>query len=673
MTTKTETLSPAKGTKKLTSRDLFALKMVEDPRISPDGEKILYTLKTFNAEKDEYDTHIEIAPFNGGASRAFTQGKHDGGPRFSPDGKQIAFVRRTEDRANLFVMPADGGEPKQVTWIKNGVGDFSWSPDGKKIAFTSAITEKGLIPEDEKPEEDYYKKYNADVKVIRRMWYKLDGKGFLHDKRAQVFILDLETEKIQQLTSGEHDASSPRFSPDGKWIAFSSNRNPESDYEPYAFIYIVPAQGGEPKNLTPGEYYFGSPSFSPDGKWIAFTGTDEPANFYSNTRIWLIPAQGGKPECLTRTPDLTAGDHSINDLRAFEHGGEPPVWSADGGKLFFSVTDSGKVYLMSYDLKMKKTERHADGNHVVYGWDYSRSTGRLVAAISDGTNPNDIWTLASASAKPERLTDVNGEFLKTFAIGAPERFEAKSKDGTPLEGWILKPPDFQSGKKYPAVLQIHGGPMAMYSWGFFFEFQLLAGAGYVVAYCNPRGSLGYGQPFCEAIRGDWGNLDYLDVMSFFDAALAEGYIDEKRAGVAGGSYGGYMTNWIVGHTDRFKAAVTMRSVTSEFVMFGTSDFGFLSKHDWGAEPWENPEKYAKISPLTYAANVKTPLLILHSENDLRCPMSQAEMLYAFLKKMKKEVEFVRFPDESHDLSRTGKPWHRIFRLDQIVGWFKKHL
>jgi dipeptidyl aminopeptidase/acylaminoacyl peptidase len=670
----TKTLPIPQKTRQLTSHDLAKIKIIEDCKISPDGEKIVFVEKVLNLEKNEYNSKIYSLPFSGGTPRDFTQGPHDSSPVFSPDGKLLAFLRKVGDFLQIFVIPVDGGEARQLTCIKNSPSEMCWSPDGTQIAFSAFVTEKGLVSEDEKPEEDPYKKYNQDVKVINRIWYKLDGKGFLHDKRSQIFLVDVASGNTKQITFGDHDAFSPRFSPDGKWIVFSSNRNPESDYEPYSYIYIVSKEGGEPLNLTPGEFFAVCPNFSPNGEVIAFVGTEDAKNFYASPRLWIVPTQGGKPECLTRIPDRPVTDQSINDLRAFDHGGELPIWDAKGEKLYISRSDAGKVYLIGVDVKTKKTKEYVVGNHVVHKWDIAPKAEKGAVVIGDPTNPNDIWSLDLSNGETKRLTQINHDFLREVSLSTPEFISTHSKDGTRVEGWILKPPNFQEGEKYPAIIEIHGGPMAMYAWSFFFEFQLLANHGFVVAYSNPRGSMGYEEAFCEAIKGDWGNLDYQDVMAFTDEVSKKSYVDETRLGVAGGSYGGFMTNWIIGHTQRFKAAVTMRSVTNEASMCGTSDYGHLWEyHHGGGNPWSNPEHYRKISPIAYVANMKTPLLILHSEEDLRCPIEQAEQLFVFLKKLKQEVLFIRFPGESHDLSRTGKPWHRIFRLDQIVKWFEHHL
>lgn len=673
MMTSTPTRAEKAG-QKLSSKDLFRIQLIESPRISPDGKEIVFVRKAFDPENNDYRSQLCLIPSSGLTTEpgAFTQGPLDSEPCFSRDGSRIAFVRKVKDFQQIFVIPRGGGEATRITHFKNNVSGICWSPDGKKLAFTSSITCEGLIPENQKPEEDLYKKYNADVKVVDRIWYKLDGVGFLHDKRSHLFVVDLQSLEVAQLTFGEHEAGEPAFSPDGETIVFSSNRNPDSDYEPVSHIYAVSVNGGEPKNLTPGDCYFTNPVFSPDGKTVAFVGNDDPYNWYANIHLWIVPSTGGKPGCLTPKSSFCVGDQSINDLRLLNHG-ETPQWSRDSQILYCSVSESGKTYLLGVNLKNKSIMRHGEGSHVICAWDVAAPCDQAVVCKSDPLIPNDLWRLSLTDGTMERLTEVNAGFSKTFSIQMPESFTAKSNDGTLVQAWVLKPPGFQEGKKVPAILEIHGGPMAMYGWNFFYEFQLLANHGVVVVYSNPRGSMGYGQPFCEAIKGDWGNLDYQDLMAVLDHALQKGFIDEASLGVAGGSYGGFMTNWVVGHTDRFKAAVTMRSVVNEHSFYGTSDYGFWGEMNLGSLPWKNPEAYLKMSPYSYVENIKTPLLILHSEEDYRCPIEQAEQLFAALKKLKKEVLFIRFPGESHDLSRAGKPWHRVFRLDYILNWFESKL
>lgn len=656
--------------KPLASRDLFDIHIIESPRISPDGESILFVDKKLDQEKNDYQKSLALVRWSQAVADPLllTSGSKDSEPHFSPDGERIVFVRKVGDDSNLFLISKDGGEPEQLTHCKNNLTAPAWSPDGKKIAFTSYVTERGLIPDDEKTEDDPYKKYNEDVKIIDRILYKIDGTGFVHNKRSQLFILDLETKNVTPLTFGEHDAKDPNFSPDGKTIVFSSNRDLDSDYEPFSHIYSIPAEGGEPKNLTPGDYYFSNPKFSPDGKSIAFMGTDEPFNWYSNYKLWI--KSGDRLECLTAEIDYPVSNLTIDDIRDLSHG-ESPDWSKDGKIVYISMSRNGSNFLFSIDRETKKIHEYGFAEAALFAWAIDPGSNHAVLGKTDPFVPNDLWALDLANGKTRRITEIN----KTFArpLSKPEQFAATSKDGTLIEGWIIKPIGFEEGKKYPAILEIHGGPMNLYSWNFFFEFQLLANHGFVVFYSNPRGSMGYGQKFSEAIKGDWGNLDYKDLTAVLEAALKSGFIDKTRLGVGGGSYGGFMTNWIIGHTNRFKAAVTMRSVTNEFSMFGTSDYGYTAEQNIGFLPWENREAYFKMSPIKYVDKMETPLLILHSEDDYRCPMEQAEQLYTALKKRKQEVRFIRFPGESHDLSRTGKPWHRVYRLKKILEWFKNHL
>jgi dipeptidyl aminopeptidase/acylaminoacyl peptidase len=313
-----------------------------------------------------------------------------------------------------------------------------------------------------------------------------------------------------------------------------------------------------------------------------------------------------------------------------------------------------------------------EGDHQICAFHVTPDGRRAALVMADPVNPGEVYALdleGDRAGTPRCLTDLNADLFAEVQVLEPERLRIKSSDDITVEGWVLKPPGFSKERKHPLILQIHGGPHAQYGSVLFHEFQVLAGLGYVVLYMNPRGSQGYGEDFARAINEAWGDRDYMDLMEAVDAILEEGYIDEKRMGVAGGSYGGYMTNWIVGHTDRFAAAVTMRSVVNMESFFGSSDFGFEMRNELGGAPWQRRELYRKLSPITYVENIKTPLLIIHSEQDHRCPIEQAEQLYAALRALKREVLFIRYPEEGHGLSRGGKPEHRVDRLQRIIEWF----
>lgn len=678
----------------LQPEDLLSLAFAGDVQVSPDGSRLAFVRTTMDADTNEYRSKICVMPVSSPISAEpppFTGGpKRDHSPRWSPAGDRLAFVSNRKGDPQIWVMPADGGEARQVTRIKGGVSGPVWSPDGRYLAFTARLGEEGIVPaSDEGKDEDDKdpaRRYTKDVRVIDRIWYRLDDLGYFDGKYAQICVTEVETGRTVQLTAGRLDAENPAWSPDGRELAFSSNRLPGGEHRPsVSDIHVLAFRPEdldslsairEPRTLTGSRGPASQPAWSPDGRTIAFLGNHQERGWYTNTHIWLVPSQGGEARCLTADFSQSFGDQSVTDLRG--HGGGPALrWSPDGRTLFCTFSQGGTVHLAAVDAADGRVTPVTSGDRLVYDASLDRSCRILAYVATDPLLPGDVFAARlgdSLQAVDERrLTDLNRDLLQAVTLAPTERFSFQAEGGPMADGWVVKPVGFVPGRTYPAVLEIHGGPMAMYGSAFFLEFQLLAARGLAVVYTNPRGSYGYGQDFVAAIRGDWGNLDYLDLMAGLDAALALGFIDPSRLGVAGGSYGGFMTNWMIGHTDRFRAAVTMRSVVNEHSFFGTSDLGFSDDEEFGHLPWEDPDLYRRVSPLSYVEQMKTPLLILHSEEDYRCPISQAEELYASLKKLKREVVFVRFPGESHELSRSGKPWHRVLRLQKIVEWFETRL
>jgi len=685
--------------------------------VSPDGQSVAFVRTTVDAENNKYRAGIFVAPTAGGRARPFTSGLYrDGSPRWSPDGRYLAFVsgrdvgevaedKKKEYGAQLYVMPTGGGEARRVTDIKGGIMGFEWSPDGSSIAFTSAIDDEGpeFLDQDDCPENDdngreagpngelekFYKKYNKDVKHIDRIFYRFDGRGYLEDKRSHVFVLDIEAAlqetpgsftRPTQVTDGDYDHGDVAWSPDGTRLAVSACREEDADLERYSDLWIFPVCGDdEPVKLTKSVGPVGGLAWAPEGDRIAYLGHAREQSWYSVTKVWVVAADGsGEPECLTAHFNRSFGDQSITDMRM---GGQParPVWSPDGSFVYITASDSGATHLYTVDMSSGEVARLTEGDITLFGYSVVPAEGKAAFAVATPDSPTDIYTADLGVAKPldlERLTAVNEDLLSRRIVSLPEHYTFSAEGGPEVDGWAVKPVGHEAGKKYPTVLQIHGGPMAMYTPTFFFEFQLLAAAGIGVIYTNPRGSQGYGEDFCSAIWGDWGNVDYQDVMAGVDAAVERfDWIDPDQLGIAGGSYGGYMSSWVIGHTDRFKAACVMRPVTNCYSFFGTSDGGYRWDEIWGKgqPPWENPDDYLRQSPITYVGNVKTPTLLIHSENDHRCIIEQAEQFYIALKKLGIEAEFLRYPNESHGLSRGGQPWHRIHRLRHIVDWFEDHL
>jgi dipeptidyl aminopeptidase/acylaminoacyl peptidase len=445
-----------------------------------------------------------------------------------------------------------------------------------------------------------------------------------------------------------------------------SARHEERDYDNAYDIWIIPAHGGEPRSLTETSGPVSAPAFSPDGRTIAYLGHGYRHESGRNMRLFTRPVAGGRATCLTGTLDRTC-------VPFFSQ--VAPLWSPDGAWLTFAVEDQGDAPIYRVQADGTATpQRIIAGERQVTGLSASSDGAWLAFAAMDPMSPAEVLVCRADGTREQQLTDLNGPWKAEVARSRPERFRYE-RDGHQLDGWVMRPYGCEPGVRYPALLNIHGGPHTQYGHHFFDEFQVYAGAGYAVIYTNPRGSQGYGEEFTRAVIGDWGGGDFADVMAGLDEALRRyDFIDPERLGVMGGSYGGFLTSWTVGHTNRFKAACSERAVNNTYTLFGTSDIGHsFSEAQSGYLPWENMQWYIDHSPLTYARDIATPLLIMHSESDLRCPMEQAEQLFVALKKQRKPVVFVRFPDEDHELSRAGRPRHRLERFRIILDWFARYL
>lgn len=743
------------GDSRLVPEDLFNFRLAGDLHFSPDGTQIAFVVTTLNRERNEYESRIWLAPAldapapdtpvpNAKAPepRPVTAGPRDTSPRWSPDGRYLAFLSNRSGSNQVWLLPLAGGEARQLTRIKGGVQSLVWSPDSRHLAITVRVGAEGLEAEApavaggaEAGPADLYEKYTRYVKVIDRIWYKLDGEGFFDLKKyPQIAVVPVpeaegEGEEPWLVTTGSYLHADPAWSPDGRYLAFAGKRWDDWDYRPDRDqIWLVraarPAGGAPPAPvaLTGGGQGISRPVWSPDGGSIAYLATDPEAQGYGNTELWqvavtpavLAAAEGEAPapapepgpgpaavRPLAPGFDRPFGNATMTDMPA--PGGERPVFSPDGRFIYMLASDGGTVHLHRVELATGRVSRVTAGDRVIHAFALSPDGERAAFAAAEPLNPAEVYLAwlsppgessdplpfdpphlvavpELGSYREQVLTGLNTGLLAEKELSMPERFWFQAGPGEPqVDGWYLPPVGSRSSAaeaaSHPAVLEIHGGPMGQYGSGFFFEFQLLAAAGYGVVYTNPRGSLGYGAEFCRSIRADWGNRDYADLMAGLDEALRRyPAIDPGRLGVAGGSYGGFMVNWIIGHTDRFKAAITMRSVVNRMSAMGTSDLGFRRVAQFGGKLWwEELEPYLHQSPLMWASNVRTPLLIEQQENDLRCPIEQAEQLYAALKLLRREVRFVRYPGESHGMSRNGKPWHRVHRLKTILEWFAGHL
>ncbi|HKV43898.1 MAG TPA: S9 family peptidase [bacterium] len=649
----------------ITIEDLFALKILNDPQMSPDGTRAVCTVTTGDISTNVYQSHLWIAPVDGRVPWQLTtaSGK-DVHPRWSPDGDQIAFISDRGGEKQVWVIGVEGGEARQVTSGPLAPSELSWSQDGRWLAVVAKPQPK--------PGPD-----ESDVRVISRLRYKLDGEGFWDGRWKEVLAVPAGGGEARQLTREECDHTNPAWSPDGRWVAYVANPDQNADLSNVTDVWVVAAEGGGvPRRLTGGIGPVSLPAWSPDGARIAYVGHDNACRGATNSAVWVVSATGGDPVCLTREFDRSVGHHVISDVRAHPGAGGL-TWAPDGARIYFMYADGANTQIASVAVGDGAVRQETQGDHELIGCSLDRRAIRAACIESDPLTPGEVVVLdVGAAAGPlRRITDLNGACLRTLALSIPERFEVSSVDGWRIEGWVLRPAGPGQHERAPTIVEIHGGPHGAYGNGFFHEFQLLAASGYGVIYMNPRGSQGYGQTFTAGTRHDWGGKDYEDLMRGVDHALgAYDWIDPDRLGVAGGSYGGFMTNWVVGHTQRFKAAVTMRSISNAYSQWGTSDLAYQKGFwEYPGDPWESPGFYLERSPITYVRQMRTPLLILHSENDLRCPIEQGEQLFIALKKQGTPTLFVRFPGESHDLSRNGQPKHRVERLRHILAWFGTHL
>lgn len=658
--------------------DLLKIKFVGAPQISPDGASAIYPVKFIDEEKNKYFAHLWHMDMGTKESRRFTNGEvADTHPLWSPDGKHIAFLRTKEKKTQIWSMPSDGGEPQQNTDLPEGaITSFEWSPDSKRLVFTFRPKHPDWTKE--AIEERKTNGKSNPVRIIDRLPFRAEGFGFI-DERQHLWICEIESGKITQLTDGEYDEAGPTWAPDGESIAFVSNRSEEPSETPWKVdIWSISPSGGEAKKIDTPTGFKSGIAFSPDSSTIAYVGveTEEDGWYPYLNRVWTVSSNGGDAKCLTAELDSMVGNMTLSDTREAFHGAETPKWSKDGSRIYFGVSHHGSTHLYRIEAVGGEAEALTEGALDVIGMHGDPSAGACLLQIAYPTRPAELYSASmnGGTLEIDQVTDHNGDLIDELQLGDPEEIWVESTEGTKVHGWVMKPPHFNESEKYPLLLYIHGGPHAQYGNSFFHELQWHAAKGYAVLYTNPRGSHGYSQEHVMAIAGDWGKRDFEDIMACVDAVSARGYIDETRMASAGGSYGGYMTNWIIGHDDRFKCAITDRSVYNFQSMFATSDIVFTPDGYWEGNPWDNPDKLRQQSPMASFGSVKTPTLIIHSEGDLRCPIEQAEQLFVTLKRIKQDVVFCRYPAETnHGLSRGGPPDLRMDRLQRIGDWLDKYL
>jgi dipeptidyl aminopeptidase/acylaminoacyl peptidase len=694
----------------ITEKDLWGFVWIGDPQVSPDGSRVAFVRVTVNEKKEGYNTSIWSVPVTGGeAPRQLTKGQHDTTPRWSPDGKFLLFLRASEkdgkpEPPQLAMLPTAGGDSFVFTDLPKGAGNPSWAPDGKSIAFTSETNAEDVGKQEKKKSQQQQGRtpveaqpasptpaadeHESDVRVITRAVYRQDNEGYIDPKHpTHVWVVTVpqsaeQKTKPRQLTTGRFDEDNPIWSKDGAQIYFTSSRIDEPYYElPRTDLYSIPAAGGSPTKITTFDLNTqlgpdsGALSLSPDGKQLAFiASTTQPINSYTQPDLWVVDLlPDAKPRNLTASLDVDVGGFLIADSappRA--RGRNLPIWTADGKGLIEVYANEGKANLAVFDAATGGQRDLTFGNQGVMLFRATPDGSKLVYVVSTPTRVNDLFVLDSGAtdAAPKQLTNLNDDLFSKLNLTEPEEIWYDSFDGKHIQAWLQKPPDFDPHKKYPLILNIHGGPHTAYGYIFDHEFQWMGAKGYVVLYPNPRGSTSYGEEFGNVIQYRYPGDDYKDLMAGVDEAIKRGYVDEKKLGVTGGSGGGLLTNWVVGQTGRFAAAVAQRDIASWEDWWYTADFTLFQPNWFRAPPFEDPDNYRARSPISYITNVKTPMMFILGEADYRTPPGAGgEQMFRALKFRKIPTVMVRFPNESHELSRSGQPWHRVERLQHIVGWF----
>jgi dipeptidyl aminopeptidase/acylaminoacyl peptidase len=635
--------------------DVYNLRAVREPEISPDGRWVAYTVERLDRDEDTADRDLWMVPYGGGEPVRLTASpKSERSPRFSPDGRFLAFLSSREgDNSQVWLLDRRGGDAVRLTDYRADVSDLAWSPDGKRLA---------LIVADEDPDEADEEKDKAEEKkekpkpiVIRRLQFKRDGEGYLREIRSHLYLFDVETKGSTQITSGPYDHSDPVWSPDGRWIAFTSNRTaPDPDANENSDVFVVSAKGGQtPRAVTTSPGGDSKPAFSPDGKLIAYIAGGDPADlWYGTSHVAVVPVAGGPSRPLTQALDRNV---------------EAPLFSPDGKHILFRVEDGGNQHVARVPVAGGPVERVVAGEREVEDFDIGPQ-GELAVLETSLQQPSEISAVEGGGAL-RRLTRVNDVFLAGIRLAPVRRYQAKSADGTPVDAFLTTPPDAAPGARLPAVLRIHGGPTAQYSTGFKLEWQLLAAHGYAVVAANPRGSTGYGRDFSRAIWADWGNKDFQDVMAAVDEAVAMGVADPKRLGVGGWSYGGILTNYVIVKTERFKAAISGASEVNFLANYGTDHYQYAWETELGL-PWKNTDLWVRISPWFQVEKAVTPTLFLCGAEDVNVPCLNSEQFYQAMRRLGRDTELVIYPGQTHAIRR---PSFQKDRFERYLAWYDKYL
>jgi dipeptidyl aminopeptidase/acylaminoacyl peptidase len=644
----------------ITPEDYLSFKFVGDPHISPDGRVIAYVLTTIDQKKNRRESSIWVVPGDGSAAprRLSAEGFSSSSPRWSPDGKTLAILSaRSSDlpagetpKAQIYLLSiAGGGEAIALTKLKNGVQSYQWSPEGSRIVVVSTSGPMdGVATADRK----------SDVRHYTHIQYKFNDSGWFDDKRRHLWVVSVPGGDAKQITEGQDwNDTDPQWSPDGTRIAFVSDRTGKAyDDSHNTDVWVIPAAGGTLTKISDHAFEDENPRWSPDGKQILFTGQTAVHQF---AKLYIADSAGGAASKLA----VKDFDSIAGELR----------WPTPGSVLFTAGV-KGETQIFRADLAERTFAAVTSGPRGIHAFDVNEIAGKMAYLANDFQHLDDLYISNLDGSGERQLTHVNSELWAQLELQPVERLTYKSTDGWPIDGFFVKPLGWQAGKKYPMVLVIHGGPEGMFGVDWYHEFQVYAAKDWAVFFCNPRGSTGYGEKFERGEINNWGGMDYQDIMAGVDAALKQyPWVDANDLGVTGGSYGGYMTNWIVSHTNRFKAAVTLRSVSNFISDEGTRDGSYGHEDYFKGILFDDFDQYWDASPLKYARNVRTPTLILHSDNDFRVPIEQGEQWFRALQHYGVPSELVLFPRENHNLTRTGEPKHLVESLNWQIYWFERYL
>jgi dipeptidyl aminopeptidase/acylaminoacyl peptidase len=650
----------AQTKRSVTAEDYLSFKFVGDPHISPDGKVVAYVLTVIDQKKNRRESSIWVVPADGSAAprRLSAEGFSSNSPRWSPDGKTLAILSaRSSDlpagetpKSQIYLLSiAGGGEAIALTKLKNGVQSYQWSPEGSRIVVVSSSGPMdGVTTADRK----------SDVRHYTHIQYKFNDSGWFDDKRRHLWVVGVPGGEVKQITEGQDwNDTDPQWSPDGTLIAFVSDRTGKAyDNSHNTDVWVIPAAGGKLTKISDHAFEDENPRWSPDGKQILFTGQTAVHQF---PKLYIADSAGGAASQLAvKDFDTIAGE-----LR----------WPTPSS-FFFVAGVKGETHIFRADLAAHTFAAVTSGPRGIHAFDVNESAGKMVYLANDFQHLDDLYISNLDGSGERQLTHVNSELWAQLELQPVERLAYKSTDGWAVEGFFVKPLGWQAGTKYPMVLVIHGGPEGMFGVDWYHEFQVYAAKGWAVFFCNPRGSTGYGEKFERGEINNWGVMDYQDIMAGVDATLKQyPWVDANDLGVTGGSYGGYMTNWIVSHTNRFKAAVALRSVSNFISDEGTRDGSYGHEDYFKGILFDDFDQYWDASPLKYARNVRTPTLILHSDNDFRVPIEQGEQWFRALQHYGVPSELVLFPRENHNLTRTGEPKHLVESLNWQLYWFDRYL